>query len=139
MGESPPRLAPLQGLHILVIDDDEDSLHLLTSLLSRAGAEVTEARSAGEAIDELRKRRPHLIVSDLCLPGEVGGEELLERARELYGDIPAVACTGQVVMMDRSIALAAGFEAQVTKPFEPGELVRAVALVAGRSATGEIN
>lgn len=122
---------PLEGVRILAVDDDYDSLMLLSMLLSRQGAEVETASSVDEAFEHLRQRRPHLLVSDVCMPGE-NGVELLGRMRSMFGDIPAIACTGQTAVMDRDLTLAAGFEAHVTKPYDPRELVRAVVNVVGR-------
>lgn len=121
----------LEGIRVLVVDDDTDSLDLVSALLRRHGAEIDAASSMEQALKLLRRRRPHVLVTDMCMPG-ADGVELLEEMQRLFGDIPAIATTGQTVMMDRSLAIAAGFETQLIKPYQATELIRTIATIVGR-------
>jgi CheY-like chemotaxis protein len=104
-------------------------------VLGQSGAEAAASTSAQEALDALARARPHVLVSDLSMPGE-DGYALLERVRALGldrdGRVPAVALTAFARAEDRARALAAGFAVHVPKPVEPGALVEVVARLASR-------
>jgi PAS domain S-box-containing protein len=127
----PPGLA---GLRVLVVDDQLDIVDLVVDLLAPCGALVRTATSAREALADLREWRPDVLVSDIAMPGE-DGYWLIEHVRALEpdagGDTPALALTAYVRMEDRLSVLAAGFHMYVPKPIEPGELLDAVARLAG--------
>jgi signal transduction histidine kinase/ActR/RegA family two-component response regulator len=141
---APGRAAqPLEGLRLLVVDDDDDTLEAMAVFLRWAGAEVTTAASAGEAFAALAaltaagRARPDLLIADIGMPGE-DGYTLIRRVRALSpaegGSIPAVALTAYARPEDREKALAAGFQEHVAKPVEPGDLVALLALLAGGAA-----
>ena len=129
------RLPPLAGIRVLVVDDDADARDLITAVLGQSGAEVVTAASAAEALDALARARPHVLVSDLSMPGD-DGYELLERVRALgldrEGRVPAVALTAFARAEDRARALAVGYAVHVPKPVEPAALVEVVARLASR-------
>lgn len=119
---------------MLVVDDDEDALALVAALLSRRGATVFTATSTAVALERLAEARPHVVVSDLCLPGGDSGALLAEQVRARHGDLPVVACTGHIAADLPFASLAAGFDAHVAKPFTGDTLARAIAVVARRDA-----
>jgi PAS domain S-box-containing protein len=132
----------LDGLRVMVVDDEEETRDLLTAMLTRRGAEVTACASAAEALAEIERRRPLVLVSDIGMPDE-DGYALIGKLRalgtELGGDIPAVALTAYARSEDRMRALASGFQMHVPKPIEAGELIVVIASLAGRlgkDATG---
>ena len=129
--------SPLVGLRILVVDDQPDARELLAMVIAGAGAEVSTASSAAEALDLLRREGADVLVSDVGMP-LVDGYTLVGRVRaQAETPIPAVALTAYAADEDRRRALAAGFDAHVAKPVEPAELVSVIAgLVApGRADT----
>jgi CheY-like chemotaxis protein len=119
---------------VLIVDDDADARDLLKSLLGQAGAVVETADSASTGFDELRRFRPHVLVSDIGLPGE-DGYAFVRRVRILEpsegGGIPSIALTAYARDVDRTKALAAGFTTHIGKPVNPGDLIAAVANLAG--------
>jgi signal transduction histidine kinase len=129
------RLPPLAGIRVLVVDDDPDARDLVTAVLGQSGAEVVTAASTQEALDALARARPHVLVSDLSMPGD-DGYALLERVRALGLDrgrhVAAVALTAFARAEDRARALAAGYAVHIPKPVEPAALVEVVARVAAR-------
>jgi signal transduction histidine kinase/ActR/RegA family two-component response regulator len=130
--------AALSGVRVLVVDDDDNVLELLTTVLEGRGASVTKAASAAEAMLALKDVRPHVLVSDISMP-VTNGYELMRAVRSLSatdgGGIPAVAVTAFARAEDRAQALAAGFQEHLPKPVLPEELVRVVARLAGRRLT----
>jgi signal transduction histidine kinase len=129
---SAPRL---EGLRVLLVDDDADALELLSMVLGRDGAEVIRARSANEAFELLRASHPDIIVSDIGMPGE-DGHDLLRRVRalsaELGGRTPAIALTAFAQPRDEVLARQAGFDAYLSKPADPAEIVTSVATLTSR-------
>jgi signal transduction histidine kinase/ActR/RegA family two-component response regulator len=119
----------LAGRRVLVVDDDVDTLQMLTVMLADRKAEVQAAASADEAMEILTWFRPHVLVLDLAMPGE-NGYSLIERIRrDEKGSgwmLPAVALTAQVRVEDRARALSAGFNMFVPKPVEVDELITAI-------------
>jgi signal transduction histidine kinase len=124
-----PELAPqsqLGGARVLVVDDERDGRELVIAALSHAGALVTAAESAAEALERVSKERFDVLVSDIGMPGEDGYVligKLRALAPEAGGRMPAVALTAFARGEDRTRALAAGFDVHVAKPVEPAELV----------------
>jgi signal transduction histidine kinase/CheY-like chemotaxis protein len=125
----------LDGLRILVVDDETDSRDLVAAILTRCGSEVKCCETAAEAIKTLRAWKPDLLVSDIGMPHE-DGYSLIRKLRKLRlklaREIPAVALTAYATDDDRERALSAGFQMHVAKPIEPKELVRCIAGAAGR-------
>ncbi len=117
------------------MDDEVDTLELIEELFGQCGAEVMTARSSAQALGLLEELTPHVIVSDIGMPGE-DGVEFIRKVRELPaergGKIPAVALTAYARAEDRLRVLRSGFQMYVAKPVELAELVAIVASVAGR-------
>jgi signal transduction histidine kinase/ActR/RegA family two-component response regulator len=125
----------LNGLRVLVVDDDVDTRKLLTTVLERSGAKVTGVSSVGDALEELDRSQPDVLVSDIGMPGE-DGYALIRKVRALEpergGKIPAVALTAYARNQDRIRALSAGFQRHVAKPVRPTELTKVIASLAGQ-------
>jgi CheY-like chemotaxis protein len=126
--------AALEGVRLLVVENDADSRELLATVFKQCGAKVSAAASAAEAIDEWQRATLDVLVCDIGLPGE-DGHELIRKVRTLEmergGRIPALALTAYAGAEDRAKALAAGFDLHMPKPAAPAELVTRVALLAG--------
>ena len=119
----------LSGIDVLVVDDEDDSRELLKTVFESYGATARTAGSVADAIEEIDRQLPHVIVSDIGMPAEDGFSFLRRvRARPARrgGDIPAIALTAYASAADRDAALAAGYRAHVAKPFEPADVVRLV-------------
>jgi PAS domain S-box-containing protein len=118
----------LSGLHVLVVDDDRDTLELLSAALTQRSAKVTTASSAADAIRALKFFRPDVLISDIAMPGE-DGYQLLQKvlALNVVPRIPAIAITAYAKQEDKERALAAGFQRYLAKPVELGEFITAVA------------
>jgi len=132
----------LANKQVLVVDDEADARELACEILRRADAEVLSAMSVREALECLAKRIPHVLVSDLAMPGE-DGYSLIRALRcfppDRGGRIPAIALTAYAREADRQRALSAGFQMHLVKPIEPRQLVSAVAHLARVSAAADYN
>ena len=126
----------LDGLRLLVVDDEQDALALLMEALGSQGAEVHVAISGSEALDKLQALKPDVIVSDVGMPG-MDGYALIRTIRSLPpeagGRTPAVALTAYARPADAQRAFVAGYQMHVTKPVEPMQLATVVANLGGRS------
>ncbi|XXY46676.1 response regulator [Sorangium sp. So ce269] len=132
----------LGGLHVLLVEDDADARELLQEVLSQHRAEVTAVASASEALAAFVAARPHVLVSDIAMPGEDGYElirTIRQRPPHAGGDLPALALTAYARKEDQKRALEAGFHMHATKPIEPAALVAAVASLAARARAGELS
>jgi CheY-like chemotaxis protein len=120
---------PLQGLRLLVVDDDSDAREGLSMLLSSQGATVVAAGSVDEAFAKLKDFPADLVLTDIAMPS-VDGYELLRRLRSSSADrehaTPAIAVTALAAAADRARVINAGFAAYITKPIDSAQLVRAV-------------
>jgi PAS domain S-box-containing protein len=125
----------LQGISVLVVDDESDARDLIRKVLDDCSATVMVANSGAEALQLVEQSRPDVIVSDIGMPN-MDGYELMRRIRELApeagGTTPAAALTAFARSEDRRRALIAGYQSHVAKPVEPAELVTVVASLAGR-------
>ncbi|QFS48617.1 AAA family ATPase [Nostoc sphaeroides] len=123
---------PLSGLDILVVDDDADMREFLPFMLEQYGATVTAVASAIEALTALSQSQPNLLISDIGMP-EMDGYMLMRQVRSLQpeqgGTIPAIALTAYAAEIDYQQAIAAGFQQHISKPVDPEELVKAIALL----------
>jgi PAS domain S-box-containing protein len=116
----------LEGVHILVVEDDDDARELLVHVLERCKARVSAASNVPEALETLDRAPPDVIVSDIGLPGEDGYafiKQVRTRPPERGGRAPAIALTAYARVEDRTKALLAGFNTHVPKPIEPVELI----------------
>jgi CheY-like chemotaxis protein len=123
----------LDGIRVLVVDDEPDARELVAYVLESCGMEVVSVASAAAALEELKRFAPHVIVSDIGLP-EDDGYSLIRSIRTLPDEkkgIPTIALTAFARNEDRTRALVAGFNLHMAKPVEPSVLVRAVADLAG--------
>jgi PAS domain S-box-containing protein len=131
---APLEAVSIAGMRVLVVDDELDMRKLIATVLQGAGATVVMASSAAEAFHQLTAQSFDALVSDLAMPAE-DGHSLTRRIRARDDDksrIPAVAVTAYGGPLQRQLALSAGFDDYVKKPFAPQDLVRAVAGVARR-------
>ena len=140
-GALPSSSAALTGVRVLVVEDNTDARELLALALADAGAEVSSAASAGEAMETLQRLKPDVLVSDIQMPDE-DGYTLIRKVRALApnagGQIRAAALTAYTRTEDRARALRAGFQAYVAKPVQVDELVAVVAnLVDSQHPNGE--
>ena len=116
---------------LLVVDDDETVMGMLRALLTRAGHEVVEARDGAQALRELYRSRPELVLLDVGLP-VMDGWTVLGRVREL-SDLPVIMLTGAQTELDAVRGLRAGADDFVTKPFGRQELLARVDAVLRRT------
>ena len=126
----------LDGVRVLVIEDDPNTLEMLTEALQMGGAQVTPADSARRALAAFEGARPDVIVSDIAMPGE-DGLWLMHRIRTLpgkHGRTPAVALTALASKEDRARAIDAGFQIHLTKPVRLDDLRSVVAALAAEAA-----
>jgi CheY-like chemotaxis protein len=126
-------LPRLDGLSILVVDDERDSLQLVARLFESRGAAVTTATSADEALTLATARDFDVIVSDIGMPGR-DGYELIKDCRARGVTTPAVALTAYARSEDRTKALSSGYQSHVAKPVEVTELLAVVAALLPRRA-----
>jgi CheY-like chemotaxis protein len=129
-------LPQLEGVRVLVVDDQHEAREAITAVLEDCGAEVMAFASAASALEALGRAKPDVLVSDIAMPG-MDGHRLMRRIRALDlergGATPALALTAYATVADRTRALLAGYQVYLAKPFEPAELVALVANLAGRS------
>jgi CheY-like chemotaxis protein len=120
----------LNGLRVLVVDDEADSNEVLRTLFGSCGADVRVADSVVRALEVMDRWNPEVLISDVGMPGE-DGYSLIEkvRARE-GGGLPVIALTAFASTEDRVRLLSAGFTTHLPKPVEPAELLAVVARVA---------
>jgi signal transduction histidine kinase/ActR/RegA family two-component response regulator len=127
----------LDGLHVLVVDDEADALALVEDILKAAGARVSLASSGFGALDALKREIPDVIISDVGMPG-MDGLQLISRIRAMAagrsGTLPALALTAYARSEDRIRALQAGFQMHLAKPINPPELVAAVRALKPRTS-----
>jgi signal transduction histidine kinase/ActR/RegA family two-component response regulator len=124
----------LDGVHVLAVDDEADSLELLRTVLEAAGATVSASVSAPAALDVLRTQGPDVLVADIGMPG-MDGLQLIRALRRMDGPvrhIPAAALTAYARSQDRITSLASGFQMHLVKPIDPLELIVAVSTLAAR-------
>ena len=129
-------LPSLENLRVLVVDDEVDAREVVCAVLLEYRAEVKAVGTATEALIEITQFQPHVLVSDIGMPG-VDGYALIQRVRALSaekgGKVPALALTAYARAEDRTKALLAGFQLHVPKPIDAAELAVAIARLAGRN------
>ncbi|HET6974355.1 MAG TPA: PAS domain S-box protein [Pyrinomonadaceae bacterium] len=125
----------LDGVHVLLVEDDDDSRKLLGTMLRRYGARVTSTKSAAEALEVFAGELPDVMISDIGMPDQ-DGYELVRRLRSLPmekgGATPAIALTGYASRKDRERALGSGYQKHMAKPIEQAELIAAIAALVAR-------
>jgi CheY-like chemotaxis protein len=123
----------LDGLRILLVDDDADTRDAVGAVLADCGAQVMAFDSAWDALAAVRGGAPDVVVSDIAMPG-MDGHALIRKIRALgaqRGAVPAIALTAYASPADRTLALLAGYQVFLPKPFDPTQLVTLVARLAG--------
>ena len=125
----------LDGLRVLLVDDERETREIISTVVERTGAEVKTCTSAREALSALVEWRPHVILSDIAMPDE-DGYSFIGRVRSLAhdagGNTPAAALTAYARDEDRRQALAAGYQMHIAKPIAANQLVMMIARLAGR-------
>ena len=125
----------LDGVHVLLVEDDDDSRKLLGTMLKRYGARVTSTKSAAEAFEAFTNDVPDVLISDIGMPDE-DGYQLIRKLRALPvqkgGTTPAIALTGYASRKDRERALSAGYQQHMAKPIEQMDMITAIAALVGR-------
>ncbi len=132
----------LDGVSVMVVDDEPDTREMLRIMIGQLGAEVRACASSDEAMRLLSEWKPDVIVSDIEMPGEDGYELMLKVRRSEANrggrKIPAIALTAYGRVEDRLRALSAGYQMHIAKPAEPAELAAVIAGLAARSARGPV-
>lgn len=127
---------PLEGLNLLVVDDDREACAMLGIILGDLGASVTVAYDAAGALQVLDSTVPDIVISDIGMPVQDGYEfikELRRRESGRPGRIPAIALTSFTRTQDQAQAMLAGFDLHSSKPLKPQELVQQIRQLAGRA------
>jgi CheY-like chemotaxis protein len=131
----------LDGLRVVVVDDDVNNLDLLEMIFEQYQAQVKTAGSVDEAIEVIEEWKPDVLISDISMPNK-DGYSLIRSIRikeaEVGGFLPAVAVTGCVFPENRSLAFNAGFQMFILKPFYSDELITVVAKLTGRTVEAPI-
>ena len=127
---------PLEGIQILLVDDEPDTREFQAFLLEQNGAHVRAVASGEEALQALEQSIPDVLVSDIGM-ADMDGYMLLQQIRDRSpnqgGMIPAIALTAYAAQNEQHRALQVGFQTHITKPVEPSVLVRAISLSLGRA------
>jgi CheY-like chemotaxis protein len=127
-------LPSLDGLALVVADDEAESLDIVSAVLRERGARVTPAASSEDALEAVRQTSPDLLVANIEMAGD-----LMARLRAVPADqggmTPAVALSAQATAAERIRALLAGYQGHVGKPVRPAELVALVATLTDRMRT----
>jgi signal transduction histidine kinase/DNA-binding response OmpR family regulator len=127
----------LEGLRVLIVDDDIDTCEMLKFVLSQWGAETQASTSASEAFDSITKWQPDILLTDISMPGE-DGYSLINRLRSLDpedgANIPAIALTAMARPEDSEKALSAGFQLHLPKPVDTQKLGEAITNLTGRTS-----
>ncbi len=125
----------LDGLRVLLVDDEPEARQIIGTVITRTGAEVKICASAREALANLMDWKPDVILSDIAMPEEDGYSfigKVRSLPRDKGGDTPAAALTAYARDVDRRQALAAGYQMHIAKPIGAGQLVSMIARLAGR-------
>src|SRR5690349_471640 len=125
----------LDGLRVLLVDDEPEARQIISTVITRTGAEVRSCESAHEALAKLAEWKPDVILSDIAMP-EQDGYSFIRQVRSLPrdkgGDTPAAALTAYARDIDRRQALAAGYQMHIAKPIGASQLITMIARLAGR-------
>ena len=123
------RLPTLQGVRVLLVDDEEDARNLLVTILEQYAADVEAVSNMRHAFASIKRAVPDVLISDIGMPEE-DGYELIRRLRAAeesrMRELPAVALTAYAGEGDRTLALASGFQLHLAKPVDPEALVAAI-------------
>lgn len=125
-------------LRVLVVDDHADMLIMMNMMMQRRSYEVRTATSGPEAMELAPDFAPHVVVSDIGMPG-MNGFQLLQNLRSSpeLGPFKAIALTGYDIVSEPELALESGFDAHVTKPIEFEQLFQIIENLAGEIRSPE--
>lgn len=127
----------LDGLRVLLVDDEPEARQIISTVITRTGAEVKSCESAHEALAKLAEWKPDVILSDIAMP-EQDGYSFIRQVRSLPrdrgGEIPAAALTAYARDVDRNQAIAAGYQMHIAKPIGASQLITLIARLAGRDS-----
>ena len=129
------KTAALQGLKVLIVEDDADARAMMRRIVLDTGAEALAVKGVNQALAAIDEFKPDILVSDLGMPDQ-DGYDLIRQVRDRglsHQDLPAIALTAFARSEDRRRALLAGFQVHVAKPVDPHEIVAAIAALAGRT------
>lgn len=124
----------LDGLRVLLVEDEPDIAYLFTFVLEDMGADVTRVFSVAEALAELEQHQPNLLICNIRLP-DADGFYLLRRLRSLgmsQEELPAIAVSSYCREVSRQTALDAGFQWYLPKPIDPNELATEILRITQR-------
>ena len=127
----------LDGLRVLLVDDEPEAREIISTVIARTGAEVTACTTASEALAKITEWKPDVILSDIAMPDEDGYSfigKVRSLPRDKGGETPAAALTAYARDVDRRQALAAGYQMHIAKPIGASQLVHMVARLAGRDS-----
>ena len=125
----------LDGLRVLLVDDEPEARQIISTVITRTGAEVRTCNSAHEALAKVSEWKPDVILSDIAMPDQDGYtfiRQVRSLPRDKGGDTPAAALTAYARDIDRRQALAAGYQMHIAKPIGASQLVTMIARLAGR-------
>jgi CheY-like chemotaxis protein len=128
----------LDGIRVLLVDDDKDIGEVLQFVLESQGAVVSFASSAAEALAALERSMPNVLLSDIAMPGDTG-YDLMRKivARRGSNAPPAAAFSAHARGQDLREALASGFQILLSKPIDPAALITAVKELALANAAAD--
>ena len=132
----PGEFARLEGVRVLIVDDDADTYSVMSRILTETGAIVRTASDVESGLVEIEQFDPQVLVSDIGMP-ERDGYDLIREVRtrgHSYQMLPAIALTALAGPQDRRRALLAGYQVHVAKPVDASELIAAIAALIGRTA-----
>lgn len=130
-----PEFARLEGVRVLIVDDDTDTCAVLSRILEETGAVVTKAFNVKSALEQFERSTPQVLVSDIGMP-DLDGYALIREVRARgysYQALPAIALTALALPEDRRRALLAGYQMHMAKPIDASELTAAIAALLGRT------
>lgn len=136
-GEHSIAIHSLDGLRVLLVDDEPEARQIISTVITSTGAEVKACTSASEALVKLAEWKPDVILSDIAMPDEDGYSfinKVRALPREKGGETPAAALTAYARDVDRRQALDAGYQMHIAKPIGAGQLVSMIARLAGRDS-----
>jgi CheY-like chemotaxis protein len=131
----PVTLPALNGVRVLVVDDDADARQAVQIVLEQCEASVVLASSVREAMETLAAERPDVVVSDIAMPHEDGYDLIRHLRGRDNGDVPAIALTAYGAMEEGARLVEAGYQVHLTKPVAPTELAAAIASLVGRAGS----
>lgn len=115
----------LSGWKVVAVDDEPDSLEVVTMLLQMHGATVIGAVNGRDGLEKIRAHRPNFVISDITMPEMTGWDliDALKKESRPLAELPVIALTAHAMDRDRSRAIQMGFYNFITKPLHPETFV----------------